>query len=77
MPAFHYGVDTPYTPAAALERVALRYIRSICSSVCIWAVVAPPSLRNCPRLFDDDAVQGYMGRNLVDLLVVAYGRILS
>jgi hypothetical protein len=35
------------------------------------------SLRNCPRLFDDDVVQGYMGRNLVDLLVAAYERILS
>ena len=158
VPAFHYGADTSYTTASALERVALRHpqhpligvhmggggasyneadgqyaesralglrrsnihfvlsakrdthIESyliayqeagtpFCHNLSVasdapygrmsWnfggyrAMFASlrstdhpdPRLCACPRLFDDDAVRGYMGRNMVDLLIAAYERI--
>ena len=45
VPAFHFGSDTPYTPAEGLERVALRHPDLTRSSPCIWAAAARPTER--------------------------------
>jgi predicted TIM-barrel fold metal-dependent hydrolase len=161
VPAFHYGADTPYTPAAGLEAVAARhpdhpiiavhmggggahyveadplylasrdlglrrpnifYILSakrdthIESDLITYRLAGPPFSRNIavasdvpygritwnfggfrglfaalrdgarhndprlrerPDLFDDEAVQDFMGRNLADLILAADRRILA
>jgi predicted TIM-barrel fold metal-dependent hydrolase len=161
VPAFHYGADTPFTPAEGLERVALRhpdhpvigvhmggggahyveadplYIASrelglrrpnifyilsakrdthIESALITYALAGEPFLRNIavgsdipygritwnfggyrglfqaladgaqhpdprlkrrPDLFDEAMVQGFMGRNLADLIIAADRRLLA
>ena len=141
VPAFHFGSDTPFTPAAGLERVALRhpdhpliavhmggggggyvegevvyqaarvlglrrpnlfYVLSakrdthIESALLAYAAAGPPFSANLavasdapygrhpdprvrarPGLLDDQTVQGFMGRNLADLVIAADRRLLA
>jgi predicted TIM-barrel fold metal-dependent hydrolase len=78
IPVFHFGGDTPYTPAEGLETLALRYPDHPILAILIdGAHHTDPRLRQQPNLFSPEAARNYLGGNFARFVSAGYRQLLQ